>query len=76
MKSRILSLAVIGAFTLTAGTAMAAPVKLSKEQMDKVVAGAGNNWCVSCNPVGKTVPGQGEAIKTTNGGGNAPPGQN
>jgi hypothetical protein len=40
MKSRILSLAVLGAFTLASVSAVAAPVKLTKNQMDLVVAGS------------------------------------
>lgn len=38
MKSRILSLTVLAAF-LASTSALAAPVKLSKADMDKVVAG-------------------------------------
>lgn len=37
---KVVSLAVLSAFTLASVTAVAAPVKLTKAQMDKVVAGA------------------------------------
>lgn len=40
MKQRLLSLAVLSAFTVASAAAVAAPVKLTKMQMDKVVAGA------------------------------------
>jgi hypothetical protein len=40
---KVFSLAVLGAFTLASITAVAAPVKLTKAEMDKVVAGVSEN---------------------------------
>jgi hypothetical protein len=53
MNSRILSLAVIGACAVGATTATAAPVKLTRAQMDKVVAGVNPHLqTVTVNPGG------------------------
>jgi hypothetical protein len=48
MKTHLLCMASIGAFAFVAGSTFAAPVKLSKAQMDQVVAGW--DYCVCCNP--------------------------
>jgi hypothetical protein len=73
MKSIILSLAFMGAFGVAAN---AEPVKLSKAQMDRVVAGAITEQ--RNNPAGNPTQGQGNAITVTNvnPSGKAPPGQN
>jgi hypothetical protein len=76
MKQRMTSLAVLAAFTVTAGAAIAEPVKLSKAQMDKVVAGAITP--VQINGGGNTPNGNANGVPTTNvnPAGSAPPGQN
>ena len=71
MKAFILAIMALGALSVAAN---AEPVKLSKQQMDQVVAGAittanpsgtqttgcggGNPNCVSTNPTGKAPAGQ------------------
>lgn len=72
MKQRITSLAVLAAFTITAGAAIAEPVKLSKAQMDKVVAGA----ITQTNGGGNVPNGNAYGVPATNPAGYAPPGQN
>jgi hypothetical protein len=76
MKQRMTSLAVLTAFAVVAGAAMAEPVKLSKAQMDKVVAGAITP--VQINGGGNTPNGNANGVPTTNvnPAGSAPPGQN
>lgn len=79
MKSRLVSLAVLGAFTVAASTVTAAPVKLSKAQLDQVVAGIGDNWTTKKeNGGGNTPNGSANGVPTTveNPGGKTPPGQN
>jgi hypothetical protein len=72
MKQRITSLVILAAFTVTAGAAMAEPVKLSKAQMDKVVAGA----ITQTNGGGNVPNGYANGVTATNPSGYAPPGQN
>lgn len=72
MNRRILSIAILGGFTIAATSAMAAPVKLSKVQMDQVVAGA----ITQTNNGGHTPNGKANGIPKTNPTGFAPPGQN
>lgn len=76
MKQRFLPLAVVTAFTVTAGAAMAEPIKLSKAQLDKVVAGKITD--IQVNGGGNTPNGNANGVPTTsvNPAGNAPPGQN
>jgi hypothetical protein len=73
MKALALSLAAVGAFSAAAS---AEPVKLSRAQMDQVVAGAITEQ--RTNPAGNPTQGQGKAITVTNvnPSGKAPPGQN
>jgi hypothetical protein len=72
MTNRIVSFVVLGAFAFTTGAAIAEPVKLSKAELDKVVAGA----IQQVNGGGKTPSGNANGIPSTNPAGNAPPGQN
>jgi len=72
MKSRMLSLVFIGAFSVSATTAMAAPVKLSKAQLDKVVAGK----ITQTNRGGNTPQGNANGVPFTNPAGNEPGGFN
>lgn len=72
MRQRIFSLAVLTAFTVTAGAAMAEPIKLSKAQLDKVVAGK----ITQVNGGGQTPSGNANGVPSVNPAGNAPPGQN
>lgn len=76
MSRRILSIAILGGFTIAATSAMAAPVKLSKVQMDQVVAGAITTTHV--NGGGNTPKGKANGVPTvsTNPTGFTPPGQN
>jgi len=72
MKQRILTLGMLAAFTVTAGTAMAAPQKLTQAQLDQVVAGA----ITQTNNGGNTPNGNANGIPARNPAGKAPPGQN
>jgi hypothetical protein len=76
MKHKLSALAVLGAFTFTAGAAMAEPIKLSKAQLDKVVAGKITETQV--NGGGQTPKGEANGVPTTatNPAGSPPPGQN
>jgi hypothetical protein len=73
MKTTVFFFLVLGALSFSAS---AEPVKLTKAQMDKVVAGAITEQ--RTNPAGNTTQGQGQAITVTNvnPSGSAPPGQN
>jgi hypothetical protein len=77
MKSFVLSLAALGAFSVAAS---AESVKLSKGQMDQVVAGAITTTTTQTNGGGKTPHGTANGVPTTttstNPAGSAPPGQN
>jgi hypothetical protein len=77
MKAIALSLLAFGAFSVTAS---AEPVKLSRAQMDQVVAGALTTTTTRTNPAGNETQGKGQAITvttvTTNPAGKAPPGAN
>ena len=71
MKKRML--AITAMFLGTAGlAAQAAPVKLSKVQLDKVVAGA----MTKLNPGGNTPNGVANGVPVVNPAGISPPGQN
>lgn len=72
MKQRVLTLGLLTAFTVTAGSAMAAPVKLTQAQLDQVVAGA----ITQTNRGGNTPNGNANGVPATNPAGNAPPGHN
>lgn len=76
MKTHVFSLIVLGAFTLASASTFAAPVKLSKAQMDQVVAGAITTTHV--NGGGNTPKGKANGVPTvsTNPTGFTPPGQN
>lgn len=76
MYQRIVSLAALAAFAVTAGTAMAQPVKLDKAQMDQVVAG--KITPVQINGGGNTPQGNANGVPTTNVNPNdkPPPGHN
>lgn len=76
MYQRIVSLAALTAFAVTAGTAMAQPVKLDKARMDQVVAG--KITPVQINGGGNTPQGNANGVPTTNVNptGKPPPGQN
>jgi hypothetical protein len=73
MKALVVSLAALGAFSVAAS---AEPVKLSKGQMDQVVAGAITT--TQTNGGGNTPHGTANGVPTTstNPNGSAPPGQN
>jgi hypothetical protein len=73
MRGIILSGAMLVAFSVTAS---AEPVKLSKDQMDKIVAGAITD--VKVNGGGNTPNGTANGVPTVslNPAGKAPPGQN
>jgi hypothetical protein len=77
MKVLVLSLLAFGASGMVAH---AEPAKLSKPQLDRVVAGALTTNTTRTNPAGNTTQGQGNAITvttvTTNPSGHAPPGHN
>lgn len=74
MKTLVVSFAAFGLVGVAA--ANAEPVRLSRAQMDQVVAGAITEQ--RTNPGGNTTQGQGQAITTTNvnPSGKAPSGQN
>lgn len=72
MRQRIVSLAVLTAFAVAAGAAFAEPVKLSKAQMDKVVAGA----ITQTNNGGNVPKGNANGVPASNPAGKQPPGQN
>lgn len=76
MKKLMLSIAALGVFGLAASGVTAAPVKLSKSQLDNVVAGAITP--VQVNGGGHTPQGNANGVPTTNvnPSGSAPPGQN
>lgn len=78
MKSAILSI-VAGACLLSL-SASADPVKLSADQLDRVVAGAITTTTTQVNGGGQTPNGQANGVPTTtvstNPAGHAPPGQN
>jgi len=76
MKSRILSLAILTTFAAASVSAVAAPVKLSKTQMDQVVAGKITTEQV--NGGGNTPKGNANGVPTvsSNPAGKQPPGQN
>jgi hypothetical protein len=79
MNKRMISVAAISVFALGAGSAVAAPVKLTKAQLDAVVAGIGDNWTQKKENGGGNEPkGQANGVPTVveNPGGNRPPGQN
>ena len=76
MNRLVPSLAMLGAVAMIASSAIAEPVKLSKEQMDKQVAGAISTTQV--NGGGNTPNGNANGVPTVsvNPTGKAPPGQN
>jgi hypothetical protein len=82
MKTRLISSAVLCAFAIVASTAVAQPVKLSKAQMDNVVAGTITpGTTTQTNGGGNTPQGNANGVPTTttpatNPAGKAPPGQN
>ena len=76
MKKLTASMVTISGCALIAGLAFAEPVKLSKEQLDGVVAGAISSEHI--NGGGNTPNGNANGVPTTNVNptGKAPPGQN
>jgi hypothetical protein len=79
-KLLVSSSAALCAFAFVANTAVAAPQKLNKTQMDNVVAGAITTTTTQTNGGGKTPMGVANGVPTTtistNPAGSAPPGQN
>jgi hypothetical protein len=71
MKS-VIALALITGFGLVSAIAYAAPVKLSKDQMDKITAG---DCCQRTNGGGNVPGGNANGVPNVNNGGNAPPGK-
>lgn len=76
MTKLVLPFVTLSGFMLIASTAIADPVKLTKAQMDKVVAGTITTTQV--NGGGQTPNGSANGVPTvsTNPAGKAPPGQN
>lgn len=72
MKQRFVTLGILTAFTVTAGSALAAPEKLSKAQLDQVVAGA----ITQTNGGGNVPNGNANGVPSTNPAGKAPAGHN
>ncbi len=73
---RMIALALIAGFGLASASAYAAPQKLSKDQMDKITAGA--ITATKQNGGGNTPGGNANGVPTvnTNPAGKAPAGQN
>lgn len=68
----LLTVATLAAFSVATNAALAEPVKLSKAQLDQVVAGA----IEQTNGGGNVPNGNANGIPASNPAGNEPPGQN
>jgi hypothetical protein len=61
---RMIALALIAGFGLASAAAYAAPVKLSKEQMDKITAGGQSHFAPGQFPAGNPAQAPGKSNTT------------